>query len=150
MIVTRFGAVLLSAACLAGCTSADEGFTLPAGDADRGQTAFVKFRCFDCHQVHGVDLPPAEEPGQVIVKLGGEVSREKTYADLVTGIINPSHRLAEDYAESAISDDGKSRMTVYNDVMNVAQLIDIVTFLQKHYELRPYEPTTYPEYPLMP
>ena len=37
-------------------------------------------------------------------------------------------------------------MTVYNDVMTVSQLIDIVTFLQSHYELRPYEPTPYPDY----
>jgi len=41
-------------------------------------------------------------------------------------------------------------MTVYNDVMTVAQLIDIVTFLEEHYELRPYEPTRYPEYIYMP
>jgi hypothetical protein len=37
-------------------------------------------------------------------------------------------------------------MTVYNDVMTVTQLINLVTFLQEHYELRPYQPTTYPEY----
>jgi hypothetical protein len=37
-------------------------------------------------------------------------------------------------------------MTVYNDVMTVSQLIDIVAFLQAHYELRPYEPTPYPDY----
>jgi hypothetical protein len=133
-----------------GCASRQGGFTLPAGDAERGQTTFVKFRCFDCHEVEGVNLPPAEEPNQVIVKLGGEVSREKSYADLVTGIINPSHRLATGYDPTLVAQDGKSRMTVYNDVMTVTELIDIVTFLQDRYELRPHEPTIYPEYPLLP
>jgi hypothetical protein len=149
MTVFRLVAVVLPIAYLAGCASQDGGFTLPAGDAERGQTAFVKFRCFDCHHVEGVTLPPGEEPNQVIVKLGGEVTRKKTYADLVTGIINPSHRLASGYDPSLVAKDGKSRMTVYNDVMTVAELIDIVTFLQEHYELRPYEPTTYPKYPLL-
>jgi hypothetical protein len=135
---------------LVGCASGDEGFTLPAGDAERGQAAFLTFRCYDCHHIPGVDLPPAEEPDQVLVQLGGEVERPKTYAELVTGIINPSHRLAKGYATNMVADDGKSRMTVYNDVMTVAQLIDIVTFLQKHYELRPYEPTPYSEYTYMP
>lgn len=150
MTFARLIAVLLSGAFLGGCASHDEGFTLPAGDAERGQAAFVKFRCFDCHEVYGVELPPAEEPDQVMVKLGGEVSREKSYSDLVTGIINPSHRLAAGYAAIAVADNGKSRMTVYNDVLTVAQLIDIVKFLQAHYQLRPYEPTTYTEYPLVP
>ncbi len=149
MSVARIVALLLSIACLAGCATEGGGFTLPAGNAERGKQAFLKFRCFDCHQVHGVDLPTAEEPDQVIVKLGGEVSQEKPYADLVTGIINPSHRLAAGYDPNLVAHDGKSRMTVYNDVMTVSQLIDVVAFLQEHYKLMPYEPTIYPDYLLM-
>jgi hypothetical protein len=145
MRTTRFLAVLILS-WVAGCTSEDTGFTLPAGDAERGQSAFVKFRCFDCHRVPGVDLPTAEEPDQVLVTLGGEVERAKSYADLVTGIVNPSHRLAKGYAASTVAFDGKSRMTVYNDVMTIAELTDIVTYLQQHYEVRPYEPTPYPDY----
>jgi hypothetical protein len=117
---------------VAGCGPGGDGFTLPPGDAERGQEAFLAFRCYDCHHIPGVDLPPAEEPDQVIVRLGGEVDRPKSYADLVTGIINPSHRLATGYAASMVADDGESRMTVYNDVMTVRQLTDIVTFLQDH------------------
>jgi hypothetical protein len=150
MIGFRLFAVMLLVAWLAGCAAQESGFTLPPGQAERGQAAFVKFRCFDCHQVEGVTLPPSEESNQVIVKLGGEVTRKKTYSDLVTGIINPSHRLAAGYDPNLVAQDGKSRMTVYNDVMTVAELIDIVTFLEAHYELRPYEPTTYSDYPLMP
>jgi hypothetical protein len=146
MATAQIGAKLCLIVCLVGCAGEDKRFTLPAGDAERGQAAFIKFRCFDCHLVHGVSLPPGEELGQVMVKLGGQVDRLRDYGDLVTAIINPSHRLAKGYTESMVADEGKSRMTVYNDVMTVSQLIDIVTFLQSHYELRPYKPTQYPDY----
>jgi L-cysteine S-thiosulfotransferase len=146
MFAMRLCATIGLTTCLAGCAADDGQFTLPTGDAERGQEAFVKFRCFDCHLVHSVNLPPGEEPGQVMVELGGQVDRLRDYGDLVTAIINPSHRLAMGYSENMVANDGKSRMTVYNDVMTVSQLIDIVTFLQSHYELRPYEPTPYPDY----
>jgi hypothetical protein len=146
MVAMRIGAMLGLIICLTGCASEDAQFTLPQGDAERGQEAFVKFRCFDCHLVHGINLPPGEEPNQVMVELGGKVDRLRGYGDLVTAIINPSHRLAKGYSESMVANDGKSRMTVYNDVMTVSQLIDIVAFLQSHYELRPYETTSYPDY----
>jgi hypothetical protein len=146
MLAMRFYVTLGVAVWLAGCAADNSQFTLPPGDADHGQEAFVKFRCFDCHLVHGVNLPPGEEPNQVMVELGGQVDRLRDYGDLVTAIINPSHRLAKGYAAGMVANEGKSRMTVYNDVMTVSQLIDIVTFLQSHYELRPYEPTPYPDY----
>jgi hypothetical protein len=132
--------------CLAGCASDDSQFTLPPGDAERGQAAFVRFRCYDCHRVHGVELPSGEELDQVVVELGGKVQRLRTYGDLVTAIVNPSHRLAKGYDPSLVANEGKSRMTVYNDVMTVSQLADIVAFLQAHYELQPYEPTSYPDF----
>ena len=146
MSITRCLATLLPFAFLGGCAAQDEGFTLPSGDAERGREAFVALRCFECHDVHNVEFPPRVESDKALFKLGGEVTRVKTYGDLVTGIINPSHRLAEGFTPSESAEDGKSPMTAYNDVMTVAQLIDIVTFLQQHYELRPYEPTSFPTY----
>jgi hypothetical protein len=146
MTIERFVVKLSLIICLAGCASDDTQFTLPPGDAERGQAAFVKFRCYDCHRVDGVDLPLGEEPDQVVVELGGEVERLRDYRDLVTAIVNPSHRLAKGYDASLVANEEKSRMTVYNDVMTVSQLVDIVAFLQSHYELRPYEPTPYPDY----
>ncbi len=80
------------------------------------------------------------------VRLGGEVSRIGTYGELVTSIINPSHRLAKGHATEDISDEGKSLMTNYNDVLTVQQLIDLTAFLQSRYVLRKYEPTDYPLY----
>jgi len=146
MVTMRFLAKLSLIICLAGCASENNDFTLPPGDAERGQAAFLKFRCYDCHRVHGVELPVGEEPDQVVVELGGQVERLKDYGDLVTAIVNPSHRLAKGYDANLVANEEKSRMTVYNDVMTVSQLVDIVAFLQSHYELRPYEPTPYPDY----
>jgi hypothetical protein len=138
--------MLLPIALLTGCAAQDTGFTLPAGDAERGRGAFVAFRCFDCHDVHKVELPPRAESETAAFKLGGEVTRVKTHGDWVTGIVNPSHRLAEGFTPNESADNGKSPMKVYNDVMTVTQLIDIVSFLQLHYALQPYEPTPYPTY----
>jgi mono/diheme cytochrome c family protein len=132
---------------LTGCSEqrADK-FTLPKGDADRGKEVFLHFRCYDCHRVRGVDLPLGEEPGQVQVELGRREAQPHEYGDLVMAIINPSHRLAKGYTPILVSTDGKSRMTVYNDVMTVSQLIDVVAFLQSHYEIRPHEQSQYPDY----
>jgi sulfur-oxidizing protein SoxX len=146
MGMTRLLVMLGLGWLMVGCSSKYEGFTLPPGDAARGQAAFVHFRCYDCHRVVGVELPVGEEPNQAIVELGGKVGRVRTYEDLVTAIINPSHRLAQGYSPSLVAQDGKSRMTNYNEVMTVAQLIDLVTFLQGHHHLRIPEPTKYPNY----
>jgi len=146
MNTIRLLAMVGSGALLVGCSGQYEGFTLPPGDTAQGQKTFVAFRCYDCHQIEGVDLPAGEEPDQVIVELGGKVDRVRTYDDLVTAIVNPSHRLAQGYTPELVARDGKSRMTNYNDVMTVTQLINLVTFLQAHYELRVPETTPYPNY----
>lgn len=131
---------------LSGCSGGYEGFTLPPGDAERGKEAFVHFRCYDCHTVSGVDMPIGEQRDQAVVELGGDVERVRNYDDLVTAIINPSHRLAQGYSKTLVSQEGKSKMTVYNDVMTVSQLVDLVTFLQGTYKLRTPTPTPYPQY----
>jgi hypothetical protein len=73
------------------------------------------------------------------VELGGKVTRVKTYGELVTAIINPSHKLADGYPEDLVSEDGKSKMYVYNGFMTVQELTDIVMFLQPHYDVIPPE-----------
>ncbi|HVS12693.1 MAG TPA: c-type cytochrome [Thermoanaerobaculia bacterium] len=140
----------LALAVAFGCADADSprGFSLPAGDAARGQATFVELHCHSCHTVDGVELPaPTGEP-PIHVRLGGETTRVKTYGELVTSIIDPSHRLAPFHPlEEIAAPDGTSRMTVYNDVMTVTQLVDLVTFLESRYRLRPYAPTDYPVLP---
>jgi sulfur-oxidizing protein SoxX len=132
-----------------GCSPKPEsgkGFTMPDGDVERGKTAFVELNCHHCHIVSGAgDLPPLEER-EMSVRLGGEVARIGTYGELVTAIINPSHRLAKGHKMEDVSKDGHSLMKNYNEVLTVSQLIDLVALLQSHYSLRKYEPTDYPMY----
>jgi hypothetical protein len=86
-------------------------------------------------RLDGEELPLI--PGQEMpyVELGGKVTKVKTYGELITAIINPSHELARGYAEEVVSENGESNMYIYNDHMTVQELIDIVMFLQPHYDV---------------
>ena len=132
--------VLAAGVLVAGCgQKSGFGFRLPDGDSARGREAFVALRCSACHHVAGLDLPH-QGAGVADVALGGQTIRVKSYGELVTAIINPSHRIAPGYPESSVTTtDGKSLMALayLNDVMTVQQLIDLVAFLQASYELVP-------------
>lgn len=138
---------------LAGCDSggpkSSKGFSLPEGDPALGKSAFIQLKCHSCHQIAGIEQlkPDGKEP-KISVKLGGKVSKIKTYGELVTSVINPSHRLAEGYPDSEVGDGEVSKMTIYNDVMTVTQLVNLVSFLQSNYELIVYDPTRYRSYRL--
>lgn len=106
---------------------------LPEGDAARGEVQFVSFGCDSCHTVIGADLPDPVEQGPVRVLLGSQTGRQVSYGQLVTSIVNPSHRLSARYRREEISQEGESLMNSYNDVLTVTQLTDIVAFLQAHY-----------------
>jgi len=141
--------VALLVAVASGCTpdpKSGEGFTLPDGDVARGQQTFVRLQCHACHTVSGVEFDKLESSEQRMIALGGVTPRVRTYGDLVTSIINPSHRFALGYADEEIKQDGKSRMRLYNDVMTVTEMTDLVTFLQSHYKVEAYQPTPYMPY----
>jgi mono/diheme cytochrome c family protein len=124
----------------------EKGFSLPAGNALSGKEAFVYMHCHECHTVVGEELPALVGSDPPFVELGGKVSRVKTYGELVTSIINPSHKLAQGYPLEVITNDGQSKMPVYNTYMTVQELIDIVAFLQPHYDVfvPQYEYRVYP------
>jgi mono/diheme cytochrome c family protein len=134
---------VLAAACSNPKSSA--GFRLPDGDAERGKAVFLELKCHTCHTVQGTDIPlPSKEYAYVrVVVLGGEVQRVKTYGELVTSIINPSHSLAPGYPKELITKDNQSAMTNFSDTMTVRQLIDLVAFLQSRYKLVPPEMPAY-------
>jgi len=138
--------VILVSILLAACDQQSRGFSLPPGDIERGRTTFVELGCPQCHRVVGDDQLGIKTPdAQLQVDLGGRVTRVKTYGDLVTSVINPSHRISSKGSNTTDAD-GNSSMRVYNDVMTVAQLVDLVTFLQENYEI--YIPQTqFPTYP---
>ena len=135
---------------LTSCDSGAEsprGFSLPEGNLENGKVVLLKYQCLSCHQLKGVE-PPADliDNPELSVRLGGKSTQVKTYADLLTSIINPSHKFARGYPLDKIQTEGVSKMTVYNDVLTVTELVDLVTFLQSNYELIPYQRTKYQYY----
>ena len=127
---------------LSGCdqdrTMSERGFRLPDGNAGAGRETFLYMHCNQCHTIQGEELPviPGFEP---FVELGGPVTRVRTYGELVTSIINPSHKLAQGYPADLVSEEGQSKMYNYNGFMTVQELTDIVMFLQPHYDVVPPE-----------
>ena len=125
---------------LGGCSQdpkSGAGFRLPDGDAGQGREVFLYMQCNQCHTIEGTELPVIPGADPAYVELGGRVATVKTYGDLVTSIINPSHRLAPGYAKEKVSVDGESNMYTYNRHMTVQELIDLVAFLQSHYDVVP-------------
>ncbi len=128
------------AAVLAGCSGATSEFALPEGSVERGKAAFVELGCNACHSIGDIPhLDPADGGEQVFKELGGQVSRARSDEELVTSIINPSHKLAVKLREDTlveVSDGaGRSRMRNYNQLMTVQQLIDITEFLKDAYKV---------------
>jgi len=148
MLARRWKSVWLVATLAAslGCQSGRHsaaGFRLPAtGDIERGKAAFVAFGCSNCHEVYGSDLPRPTVQPPVSAVLGGVQDFEMTDGYLVTSIINPSYRPVR-YPEDRIANGKESRMPHYADHMTVAQLTDIVAFLQSHYGVRRWPTRTY-------
>lgn len=148
---------LLVAAAVISCrgSKSGRGFHLPEGDVDRGRVAFVQLGCNQCHPVAGVELPASTVPEVIQVKLGGEVLRVKTYGQLVTSIINPSHITSPQYLAKN-KGPGAIPMPDYADKMTVKQMIDVVAFLHSRYTkvypnytdyAYPYEPSGVPVMP---
>ena len=115
------------------------GFSLPDGDVEKGKIAFVELKCSDCHTLAKINLPRPENPA-ITVALGGEEPVIRTDGELMTSIINPSHKLAWGYPKEQIEENGKSRMRDYSDVMTVRQMIDLVTFLHSQHTYVPPRP----------
>ena len=133
---------MLSLGFLAGCNrepKSGEGFVFPEGNAENGKKAFVDLKCYKCHRIAGESGMPAPtvSPGKVMI-LGGKMPRRRTYGDLVTSIIHPSYELSENFVRPETGMRTDSPMKSFNETMTVAQLLDIVTFLQPHFqELEP-------------
>lgn len=147
--------LIFIAGVLTACSPAsDRGFSLPKGSAENGEILFAEFDCLQCHTFAGTDFAGDEERltegNGIAVELGGAKSYVQTYSDLVTSIINPSHRIAEGYdVDQVTHGDGDSKMTYYNSVMTVEELIDIVTFLETKYTVIEKPVTPYNQYAIL-
>lgn len=127
-----------------GCIQQGRGFALPEGDIEEGKTTYMRLGCNECHSNSKIEWKGGSD--NLKIHLGGNISSKKTYGELVTSVINPSHKIARIYKQKASTEDGLSKMRNYNEVMTVKELIDIVTFLQSEYKVvkpptnyRPYE-----------
>jgi mono/diheme cytochrome c family protein len=132
---------LLTAGCQTGRHS-PAGFRLPEGNVKHGKVLFVAMGCSACHEVAGTDLPKPTMQPAIPVVLGGAKDYEVTDGYLVTSIINPNYRLAP-YQKEQITIEGHSKMPDFADQMNVAELSDLVAFLQSQYRLREVMPRPY-------
>jgi hypothetical protein len=117
---------------LGGCERSQ--FSLPAGDAEAGRATFVILQCNECHSVEGVQYA-GNTHHEINVLLGGKTTRVKSYEDLVTSIIHPSHKLSRGLDPKTITEKEQSMMRTYNEFMTVEELINLVTFLQASYEI---------------
>ena len=130
---------LAAIALLSGCLvneNSPQGFRLPEGASFKGKTAFIDLGCIQCHLVAGEEVMPVpSEMREISIILGGEVRRVKTYGQLVTSIINPSHVIDRQYRDKHTNADGKSKMPDFSEEMTVRQMIDIAEFLQSKYEV---------------
>ena len=130
-------ALVIIAACAQGVKS-PAGFRLPDGDPQRGRAVFIALKCGGCHQVKDAELPAISAEMTRPVVLGGETIYERTDGELVTAIINPSHRLAFGYPADVVTTDGRhSKMRDYSDTMTIRQLVDLVAFLHTTYKTVP-------------
>jgi mono/diheme cytochrome c family protein len=135
------------AIALAACEDVQSiGFSLPSGDEEAGRQVFLEMACNDCHSIPGQEGLRIDATVFMDVPLGGPTSRIRTYGELVTSVINPSHRIAEENTGPPFEINGVSQMQNYNDLLTVSQLVDLVTFLEAQYVLIEYPRTDYSRY----
>jgi L-cysteine S-thiosulfotransferase len=133
------GAAVILALAFA-CTPAHKsssGFHLPDGDPAKGRSVFIAMKCNTCHQVAGVEMPPVTARPQGPVILGGAVPFARTDGELATSIIDPSYKMAVGYRKEAIGVVGRSHMPDMTHAITIRQMIDLVAFLQAHYQVQP-------------
>lgn len=133
---------------LSGCYKGPDapwGFNLPKGDVEKGEQVFIKYQCNSCHILHKYDKNSEEYEINPPVELGGEVTKVKTYADLLTSVINPSHKISKNYTQRP-DEMGYAQMPNFNDVMKVQELVDLVTFLQPKFPLSEHQYVPYTRY----
>ena len=99
-------------------------FTLPMGDAAAGREVFIAMSCYTCHDVAGEEFSGAKRDiGEVGPDLTGmgPLHPAEYFAET---ILNPNAVIV--LGEGYTGTDGLSHMPEYNQILTVAQLIDLV------------------------
>ena len=133
--------VLIISVIIASCAydpnlQRDFDFPIERGNVEEGRQAFIALGCHQCHSVANTELPDFPIYTLLRLELGGPTTGYKSNAQLMTSIISPNHNISEEYwdlvrLDVAVLPD--SPMPNF-DFMTVAQLIDIVAFLDSKYQ----------------
>ncbi|MCK0192890.1 c-type cytochrome [Arenibacter sp. F20364] len=126
------------------CNEQARGFALPEGDIEKGKVTYKRLACNECHSISGIDWKG--ESDSLNIALGGKVTIQKSYGELVSSVINPSHKIARRYKKQAVTEEELSKMKNYNEAMTVQELVDLVTFLQSEYDIKSPLTDYYPYY----
>jgi hypothetical protein len=138
--VLPIAAALSLTMLVAGCAHRSTfGFPIAESNIAAGRQAFIDHRCQQCHSIAGVTLPPLAGAPPPMLELGGRTTAVKSFADLMTSVINPNHVISERYRAQLMLDAAipvESPMPLPNlDNMTARQLIDLVAFLDSRYQL---------------
>ena len=97
-------------------------FVLPKGDPVKGRAVFVKYECFNCHEVQGEDFPEAFEESAPELSQMASSHPIEFFAE---SIINPNAVVPKSYQRS----DGTSPMREFTEQMTLRELIDVSSYI---------------------
>lgn len=129
------------------CNEQARGFALPEGNIEEGKATYMRLACNECHSISEIAWKGGND--NLNIQLGGEVTSKKSYGDLVTSVINPSHKIAPRYKQKNATETNEaehSKMKNFNDTMTVQELIDLVSYLQSEYNVTIPKTYYYPYY----
>jgi len=108
----------------------------PLGDPARGRALFEEKQCSRCHTVEGVKFPELDLPAIDFIHIAGENNRGWTRDFYASEIMNPQHLISPDHQKAMLRIGDRlaaenSPMLDFNQNLTVADLIDLVTFLEE-------------------
>ncbi len=139
-LLTIAAIAVCGAACVTGQKSSS-GFHLPDGNVEVGSKTFVALRCYDCHQVEGMELPASELPVPVV--LGGKYPFVRTDGELVALIVDPFYKFGAASRDNPVLRSRLRRMAKTGEQATVGELVDLVAFLHSRYEREPVQVPVY-------
>jgi mono/diheme cytochrome c family protein len=99
-------------------------FRLPSGDARRGREVFARLACYRCHRLRGESYPGPSGAGPELTGIGGH----HPAGYIAESILNPDAVIVEGPGYTGA--DGRSTMPEYRNVLSVADLLDLVAYLE--------------------
>jgi putative copper resistance protein D len=99
-------------------------FRLPSGDARRGREVFARLQCYRCHRLRGDSYPAPSAAGPELTGIGGH----HPAGYIAESILNPNAVIVE--GPGYTGPDGRSTMPEYRNVLSVADLLDLVAYLE--------------------